>query len=150
MIGYKSIWYGKEVEGRFTDIETCFIADFAPLVYGTQRMKPMPHIYICSPATEQLVNDSKSKDFNWQNIFNMISDTQFVSIEATPGMLERIPPMIRIRAHIMLMIECKDAALLKQTDSIKVVHGDYKLYCTTVHNMQSVNPDDYKFDRYEV
>ena len=150
MIGYKSIWYGKEVEGRFTDIETCFIADFTPLVYGTQRIKPMPHIYICSPATEQLVNDSKSKDFNWQNIFNMITDTQFVSIEVTPGMLERIPPMLRIRAHILLMLDCKDAALLKQTDSIKVVYGDYKLYCTTIHNMQSVNPDDYKFDRYEV
>ena len=94
MSGYKSIWYGKEVEGRFTDIETCFIADFTPLVYGTQRIKPMPHIYICSTATEQLVNDSKSKDFNWQNVFNMISDMQFVSIEATPGMLEHIPPMI--------------------------------------------------------
>ena len=147
MIGFKSIWYGKEVEGRFTDIETCFIADFAPLVYGTERMKPLPHIYICSPATEQLVNDSKSKDFNWQNIFNMISDTQFVSIEVTPGMLERIPPMIRIRAHILLMLDCEDAALLKKTDSIKVVYADYSLYCTTVHNMQHVTPDDYKFDR---
>jgi hypothetical protein len=150
MIGYKSIWYGKEVEGRFTDIETCFIADFSPLVYGRERIKPTPHIYICSPATEQLINDSKSKDFNWQNIFDMISDTQFVSIEVTPGMLEKIPPMIRIRAHILLMLDCKDAALLKQTDSIKVVYADYKLYCTTVHNMQSVNPDDYKFDRHEV
>jgi hypothetical protein len=150
MIGYKNIWYGKEVEGRFTDIETCFIANFASLVYGTERIKPVPHIYICSPATQQLIDDSKSKDFNWQNVFNMITDTQFVSIEATPGMLERIPPMIRIRAHILLMIDCKDAGLLKQTDSIKVVYGDYKLYCTTVHNMQSVNPDDYKFDRHEV
>ena len=27
MIGYKTHWYGKEVEGRFTDIETLFIAD---------------------------------------------------------------------------------------------------------------------------
>ena len=150
MIGFKSIWYGKEVEGRFTDIETCFIANFASLVYGTERIKPVPHIYICSPATQQLIDDSKSKDFNWQNVFNMITDTQFVSIEATPGMLERIPPMIRIRAHILLMLDCKDAGLLKQTDSIKVVYGDYKLYCTTVHNMQSVNPDDYKFDRHEV
>ena len=147
MIGYKSIWYGKEVEGRFTDIETCFIADFTPLVYGTQRIKPMPHIYICSPATEQLVNDSKSKDFNWQNVFNMISDTQFVSIEATPGMLEQIPPMIRIRTHILLMLECEDAGLLKKTDSIKVLYAPYSLYCTTVHNMQQVTPDDYKFDR---
>jgi hypothetical protein len=80
-------------------------------------------------------------------VFKMISDTSFVTIEVTPGMLEKIPPMIRIRAHILLMLDCKDAELLKKTDSIKVVYADYSLYCTTVHNMQQVTPDDYKFDR---
>jgi hypothetical protein len=42
-----------------------------------------------------------------------------------------------------------DQDLPKQTDSIKVVYNDYSLYCTTVHNMQQVLPDDYKFDRFE-
>jgi hypothetical protein len=79
----------------------------------------------------------------------MMSDKQFISIEVEPGMIDKIPPMIRIRAHILLMLNEKDAGLLKKTDSIKVVYNDYSLYCTTVHNMQQVLPDDYKFDRFE-
>lgn len=139
MIGYKTHWYGKEVEGRFTDIETLFIADMKATY---EKLTPCAHIYICSPATQQLV-DRKA----WSSIFDMITDTTFVTIEVTPGMLKHIPPMIRIRAHVLLMLECEDAALLKKTDSIKVVYADYSLYCTTVHNMQHVTPDDYKFDR---
>jgi hypothetical protein len=73
-------------------------------------------------------------------MFELITDNTFVTIEATPGMLEQIPPMIRIRAHILLMLNCADAGLLKKTDSIKVVYADYSLYCTTVHNMQQVTP----------
>jgi hypothetical protein len=148
MIGYKSVWFGKEVEGRFTDVETMFVSDFNTLILGHEHWKPVAHVYICSPATRQLI-DGNLKGFNWDNIFNMMSDKQFVSIEVEPGMLEKIPPMIRIRAHILLMLNEKDAGLLKKTDSIKVVYNDYSLYCTTVHNMQQVLPDDYKFDRFE-
>jgi len=141
MIGYRTHWYGKEVEGRFTDIETLFIADLKGLEKIATSKYPA-HLYFCSPATKQLIAHEK-----WDTIFSMISDTNFVTIEVTPGMLESIPPMIRIRAHILLMLDCKDAALLKKTDSIKVVYSDYSLYCTTVHNMQQVTSDDYKFDR---
>jgi len=148
MIGYKSVWFGKEVEGRFTDVETMFVSDFNELLQGNVTTKPVAHVYICSPATKQLVNN-ELKDFDWGNLFNMMSDKQIVSIEVEPGMLEKIPPMIRIRAHILLMLNEKDAGLLKKTDSIKVVYNDYSLYCTTVHNMQQVLPDDYKFDRFE-
>lgn len=148
MIGYKSVWFGKEVEGRFTDIETMFVSDFTELLSGNIQFKPVAHVYICSPATRQLI-DGSVKRFNWDNIFNMMSDKQFVSIEVEPGMIDKIPPMIRIRAHILLMLNEKDAGLLKKTDSIKVVYNDYSLYCTTVHNMQQVLPDDYKFDRFE-
>ena len=31
MIGYKGYWYGKEVEGRFTDIDTLFISDLTSI-----------------------------------------------------------------------------------------------------------------------
>ena len=148
MIGYKSVWFGKEVEGRFTDVETMFVSDFTELLLGDIQFKPVAHVYICSPATRQLI-DGSVKKFSWDNIFNMMTDKQFVSIEVEPGMLEKIPPMIRIRAHILLMLNEKDAGLLKKTDSIKVVYNDFSLYCTTVHNMQQVLPDDYKFDRFE-
>ena len=148
MIGYKSVWFGKEVEGRFTDVETMFVSDFTELLSGNIQFKPVAHVYICSPATRQLI-DGSVKKFNWDNVFNMMSDKQFVSIEVEPGMIDKIPPMIRIRAHILLMLNESDAGLLKKTDSIKVVYNDYSLYCTTVHNMQQVLPDDYKFDRFE-
>jgi len=139
MIGYRTHWYGKEVEGRFTDIETLFISDIKALY---EKLEVPAHVYFCSPATAQLI-----KQDDWMNMFELISDNTFVTIEATPGMVEQIPPMIRIRAHILLMLNCTDAGLLKKTDSIKVVYADYSLYCTTVHNMQQVTPDDYKFDR---
>lgn len=139
MIGYRTHWYGKEVEGRFTDIETLFISDVKAL---DKVLSKPAHVYFCSPATEQLI-----KQEMWGSVFDMISDNTFVTIEVTPGMLEKIPPMIRIHVHILLMLNCKDAELLKRTDSIKVVYADYSLYCTTVHNMQHVTSDDYKFDR---
>jgi len=139
MIGYRTHWYGKEVEGRFTDIETLFISDIKSL---QEKLEVPAHVYFCSPATAQLI-----KQDDWKSMFDLISDNTFVTIEATPGMVEQIPPMIRIRTHILLMLNCTDAALLKKTDSIKVVYADYSLYCTTVHNMQQVTPDDYKFDR---
>ena len=140
MIGYRTHWYGKEVEGRYSDIETLFIADTK--AFDQIKNAGVAHIYLCSPATEQLI-----KSDSWNMIFQMMSDTTFVTIEVTPGMLEKVPAMIRIRAHMLLMLDCKDAGLLKQTDSIKVVYADYSLFCTTVHNMQQVTPDDYKFDR---
>lgn len=139
MIGHRTYWYGKEVEGRFSDIDTLFIAQFTPAF----NFQTAPHIYICSPATQQIIDGN---DLGWDVVFDLL-DKHLVTIEATPGMVSKIPPMIRIRAHIMLMLNCQDAELLKETDSIKVVYGEYKLYCTTVHNMQHVTPDDYKFDK---
>ena len=140
MIGYRTHWYGKEVEGRYSDIETLFISDTK--AFEQVKQAKVAHIYLCSPATEQLV-----KSEAWDVVFQMMTDSTFITIEVTPGMLEKIPPMIRIRAHILLMLTCSDAGLLKKTDSIKIVYSDYSLYCTTVHNMQQVTPDDYKFDR---
>lgn len=141
MIGFKGYWYGKEVEGRYTDIETLFIADLEsiPEDFSFDAL----HIYFCSGAVKQLIASD-----NWAFVFDKIGSV-IVSLEVEPGMLEKIPPMLRIHCHILLMLSASDAKLLKKTDSIKVVYDDYSLYCTTVHNMQQVTPDEYKFDRYE-
>ena len=56
MIGYKSVWFGKEVEGRFTDVETMFVSNFNTLLLGKETWKPVAHVYICSPATRQLID----------------------------------------------------------------------------------------------
>jgi hypothetical protein len=146
MIGFKKYWFGKEVEGRFTDVETLFIADIYA-AYEDGVFEDMPaHIYVCSLATEQLISDEHS-EMNWNKLFNLIDQKTFISIEATPEMIYDIPPMLRIHCHIMLMISSPEAGMLKKTDSIKLVYDDYSLYCTTVYNMQRVAPDDYKFDQ---
>jgi hypothetical protein len=147
MIGFRKHWYGKECEGRLTDVETLFIADIT--VKGVD-MEKMPHIYFCSTAIEQIIRgDVKSElDWNWMNKF--IDRTNItISLEVTPGMLNNVPAMIRIKTHIMYMLNIKEVELLKKNDSVKIVHGDYKLYCTSIQNMQEVTPDDYKYDRYE-
>ena len=144
MIGFRKHWYGKECEGRLTDIETLFVADIES---DFESMNAI-HIYFCSPATQQLI-DGKS-DLDWQWLNDLIDRTNVtISLEVTPGMLKKIPAMIRIRTHIMYMMNEEEVGLLKKNDSIKVVYGDYKLYCTSIQNMQKVTPDDYKYDRYE-
>jgi hypothetical protein len=149
MIGFRKYWYGKECEGRLTDVETLFIADIR--VKGVD-MEKMPHIYFCSGAVEQLIaNDMKNQsqlDWDWMNKF--IDRTGItISLECTPGMLKDVPPMVRIKTHIMYMMNEEEVGLLKQNDSIKVIHAPYSLYCASIQNMQKVTPDDYKYDRYE-
>ena len=147
MIGFRKYWYGKECEGRLTDVETLFIAD-TNIDEQDLDMKQYPHIYFCSTAVNQLINDHGKLSWEWLNDF--IDETNItVSLEVTPGMLRQLPAMIVIKTHIMYMIHDKEVGLLKKNDSIKVVYGDYKLYCSSIQNMQKVTPDDYKYDRHE-
>ena len=145
MIGFRKHWYGKECEGRLTDVETLFIADID--VKGL-NMEKAPHIYFCSPAVRQLIKGKGDLNWDWLNAF--IDRTGItVSLECEPGMLKEVPPMMRIKTHIMYMMNEEEVGLLKQNDSIKVIHAPYSLYCASIQNMQKVTPDDYKYDRYE-
>ena len=145
MIGFRKHWYGKECEGRLTDVETLFIADID--VKGL-NMEKAPHIYFCSPAVRQLIKGKGDLNWDWLNAF--IDRTGItVSLECEPGMLKEVPPMMRIKTHIMYMMNQEEVGLLKQNDSVKVVDAPYSLYCASIQNMQKVTPDDYKYDRYE-
>ena len=145
MIGFRKYWYGKECEGRLTDVETLFIADID--VKGL-NMEKAPHIYFCSPAVRQLIKGKGDLNWDWLNAF--IDRTGItISLECEPGMLKQVPPMMRIKTHIMYMMNEEEVGLLKQNDSIKVVYAPYSLYCASIQNMQKVTPDDYKYDRYE-
>ena len=145
MIGFRKYWYGKECEGRLTDVETLFIADID--VKGL-NMEKAPHIYFCSPAVRQLIKGKGDLNWDWLNAF--IDRTGItISLECEPGMLKQVPPMMRIKTHIMYMMNEEEVGLLKQNDSVKVIYAPYSLYCASIQNMQKVTPDDYKYDRYE-
>ena len=145
MIGFRKYWYGNECEGRLTDVETLFIADLD--VKGL-NMEKAPHIYFCSPAVRQLIKGKGDLNWDWLNSFVDRTGTT-VSLECEPGMLIDVPAMMRIKTHIMYMMNEDEVGLLKQNDSIKVIHAPYSLYCASIQNMQKVTPDDYKYDRYE-
>ena len=145
MIGFRKYWYGKECEGRLTDVETLFIADID--VKGLD-MDKAPHIYFCSPAVRQLIKGKGDLNWDWLNAFIDRTGTT-ISLECEPGMLKEVPPMMRIKTHIMYMMNEEEVGLLKQNDSVKVVYAPYSLYCASIQNMQKVTPDDYKYDRYE-
>jgi len=146
MIGFRKYWYGKECEGRLTDVETLFISDIDGL--NLDEIDLMPHIYFCSGAVVQLLEEYDEYDIDWDIINNLIWEKNLtISLEVEPDTLSMIPPMIRIKTHIMYMISDKDVSLLKKNDSIKVVYDDYSLYCSSIQNMQHVTPDDYKHDR---
>ena len=145
MIGFRKYWYGKECEGRLTDVETLFIADID--VKGL-NMEKAPHIYFCSPAVRQLIKGKGDLNWDWMNSFIDRTGTT-ISLECEPGMLKDVPPMIRIKTHIMYMMNEEEVGLLKQNDSVKVVYAPYSLYCASIQNMQKVTPDDYKYDTYE-
>ena len=145
MIGFRKYWYGKECEGRLTDVETLFIADID--VKGLV-MEKAPHIYFCSPAVRQLIKGKGDLNWDWMNSFIDRTGTT-ISLECEPGMLKEVPPMMRIKTHIMYMMNEEEVGLLKKNDSIKVIHAPYSLYCASIQNMQKVTPDDYKYDRYE-
>ena len=151
MIGFKDYWYGKECEGRLTDVETLFIADISSI--WEQEHIPggthAPHIYFCSGAVQQIIEGSNEIiDWDWLDEY-IDKWNKTITLEVTPGMLEKIPAVIRIKVHIMYMMNEEDVRLLKKNDSIKVVYDDYSLHCTSIQNMQKVTPDDYKYDRYE-
>ena len=145
MIGFRKYWYGKECEGRLTDVETLFIANID--VKGL-NMEKAPHIYFCSPAVRQLIKGKGDLNWDWLNAF--IDRTGItISLECEPGMLKEVPSMMRIKTHIMYMMNDEEVGLLKQNDSVKVVYAPYSLYCASIQNMQKVTPDDYKYDTYE-
>ena len=114
MIGFRKYWYGKECEGRLTDVETLFIADID--VKGL-NMERAPHVYFCSPAVRQLIKDKGDLNWDWLNAF--IDRTGItVSLECEPGMLKDVPAMIRIKTHIMYMMNEEEVGLLKQRINI--------------------------------
>ena len=130
MIGFKDYWYGKECEGRLTDVETLFIADISSVWEqehvpgGTQA----PHIYFCSGAVQQIIQGS-NEIIDWEWLDEYIEKwNKTITLEVEPGMLKDIPPMIRIKTHIMYMMNQEDVRLLKKNDSIKVIYDDYSLY----------------------
>ena len=136
----KDYWYGKEVEGRYCDIETVFVRAKIP-----DNWSSYPHIYFTIEYIGELAKDnSKFETELMQKIFD---SNITISIEVNSATLHLISPKWLQRCHCIYRILDSNIQLLKKYDTISLDQGWYNVYQITKNNMQHIQPDDYKFDR---
>jgi hypothetical protein len=135
----KSYWYGREVEGRYSDIETVFVRGAVPTNY-----EDYPHIYFTIEYIRMAITSN-----NWKDIHAILDTKQIVTIEADSHTFEKIPMSVFNRAHIIYRIADPFVERLKKTDTLSIDAGWYRCLQTTKYNMMQTTPDDYKFDREE-
>ena len=133
----KSYWYGKEVEGRLSDIETVFVRGQLPKNY-----KEYPHVYFTIEYIEMCCTHG-----NWDDIHTILETKQYVTIEANSKTMDKIPMSIFNRAHIIYRIQDSHVRKLKKTDTLSIDAGWYRVHQIMKCNLMEINPDDYKFDR---
>ena len=133
----KSYWYGKEVEGRLSDIETVFVRGQLPKNY-----KEYPHVYFTIEYIEMCCVHG-----NWDDIHTILETKQYVTIEANSKTMDKIPMSIFNRTHLIYRIPDIHVAKLKKTDTLSIDAGWYRVHQIMKCNVMEINPDDYKFDR---
>lgn len=135
----KSYWYGKEVEGRFSDIETVFVRSEVPDNYVDY-----PHVYF----TIEYIRRALENNNMLQPIYNILdTSNKMITIEASNDTIDKIPMSIFNRVHIIYRILDSNVAKLKKTDTLSIDAGWYRVHQIMKCNLMEINPDDYKFDR---
>lgn len=132
----ESIWLGREVEGRFSDIETLFIRSF-PADFEIESDHP-PHVYF----TIEFV-----KTLDWDIIRYALNLQKIVTIEVTESVFDKIPPDLFNRCHLIYRIANEHVAKLKKTDTLSIDAGWYRVHQITKCHLMEIEPDSYKHDR---
>lgn len=132
----KDYWYGKEVEGRLSDIQTVFVRKTIP-----DNFLNYPHIYF----TIEYIKMCKELN-SWQSILNLIDSNQIITLEVNSEVLDFLPISLFQRCHLIYRIVDSNFSRLKETDTLSIDAGWYRVHQITKMNMQEICPDNYKFD----
>ncbi len=140
----KKQWRGLEVEGRYSDIMTFFVRDLVDSKLVVKQYNEYPHYYFTIEYMRQLqVNKPE-----YVSIIRDILDTTncAITIEATSDTIKNIPVDLVNRCHIIYRIQDTAVQLLKDTDTLSIDAGWYRVHQITKCNMMEIKPDNYKFD----
>ena len=133
----KNSWYGREVEGRLSDLQTVFVRKGdLPLDHVEY-----PHIYF---TIEYIIDCCKNNQ--WTIIHKLLETKKIVTIEANAEVFESIPQSVFNRVHILYRIQDPFFERLKKTDTLSIDAGWYRCHQIMKCNLQQIVPDDYKFD----
>ena len=138
----KKQWRGREVEGRYSDIMTFFVRELGDGI-NVKDLRDYPHYYFTIEYMKLCYNGTDELD-----AIREILDTTncAITIEANMDTLERIPPDLINRCHIIYRIQDTALQVLKDTDTLSIDAGWYRVHQVTKCNMMEINPSNYKFD----
>lgn len=145
----KQQWIGREVEGRYSDILTFFVRELGDGI-DVDDYRQYPHYYFTIEYMRRVTNNELAKLDNPEidAIREILDNTNCaVTIEASFAILDLIPPDLFNRCHIIYRIQDTAVQKLKDTDTLSIDAGWYRVSQVTKCNMMHINPDNYKFDQ---
>ena len=140
----KDQWIGREVEGRYSDMMTFFVRDIGDGI-DVDDLSQYPHYYF----TIEYMKKSLLDNDKYLPAIREILDTtnNVVTLEASNATFDALPPDLFNRCHIIYRINDGAVQKLKETDTLSIDAGWYRVHQITKCNMMEINPDNYKFDQ---
>jgi hypothetical protein len=138
----KQQWRGREVEGRYADLMTLFVRELGNGIQ-VEDLKEYPHYYFTIEYMKRCFENTAEVEAI-RNILD--SSNCAVTIEANTDTIRRIPPDLINRCHIIYRIQDDALQVLKDTDTLSIDAGWYRVHQITKCNMMEINPSNYKFD----
>ena len=138
----KQQWAGREVEGRYSDMMTLFIRELGDGI-NVEDLRKYPHYYFTIEYVTKMLREENHVD----EIREILDNTNcVVTLEANKNTLKNIPPDLFNRCHIIYRVLDDAVQMLKDTDTLSIGAGWYRVHQVTKCNMMEINPDNYKFD----
>jgi hypothetical protein len=151
----KKQWRGREVEGRYSDIMTFFVRELGDGI-DVETLLEYPHYYFTVEYIEKMLGLTSTDLLKSTHTINkeyitairqILDETNAaVTIEANSKIISAIPPDLFNRCHIIYRIIDDSVQKLKDTDTLSIDAGWYRVHQITKCNMMEINPDNYKFD----
>ena len=142
----KDQWVGREVEGRYSDMMTFFVRDICNKI-EVDDLSEYPHYYFTIEYMKKSILNEDEDEY-LSHIREILDTTNsVVTLEATSTTFSAIPPDLFNRCHIIYRINDGAVQKLKETDTLSIDAGWYRVHQATKCNMMEINPDNYKFDR---
>jgi len=138
----KQQWRGREVEGRYADLMTLFVRELGNGIQ-VKNLQEYPHYYFTIEYMKRCFENTAEVEAI-RNILD--SSNCAVTIEANTDTIRRIPPDLINRCHIIYRIQDDALQVLKDTDTLSIDAGWYRVHQITKCNMMEINPSNYKFD----
>ena len=145
----KNQWRGREVEGRYSDMMTWFVRSLNEDNDLDVKFTDYPHYYFTIEYMKKIFQTDEYTNTTPQvETIRHILDTtnNVVTIEANKHTLDELPPDLVNRCHIIYRIQDTALQKLKDTDTLSIDAGWYRVHQITKCNMMEMTPDNYKFD----